>query len=52
MFCLMRRPIAADGSFQNSRAKFSLTITTVARSRLSFQVSARPATTGLPIVSK
>ena len=48
----MRRPTALAGSPQNSRAKFSLTITTGAAAWTSAHVIARPATSGLPIVSK
>ena len=49
---LTRRPIAAAGSFQYSRARFSLSTTTVGRSKLSAQVSAPPGDDRLPIVLK
>ena len=48
----MRWPSAAAGSFQNSRAKFSLTTTTGARCSTSAHVISRPATIRLPIVLK
>src|SRR5215471_11559852 len=48
----MRRPIAFAGSPQYSRARFSLTTTLFSLLYESFQVSARPATTRLPMTEK
>ena len=50
--CRMRRPKAAAGEAQYSRAMFSVMTTTGARARTSSQFSVRPARSGFPMVSK